>query len=56
MEIMFEDYDKKFKSSTLKELESNVKILKNIFVDMQWINESHFLVLTSSLKKKCFLF
>ena len=31
MDINFENYDKKFKSSFLKELESNIKIIKNIF-------------------------
>lgn len=39
MEIMFEDYDKKFKSSTLKELENNIKILKNIFETVLINNE-----------------
>lgn len=38
MEIYFEDYDKKFKSSLLKELENSIKILKNIFNEML-INE-----------------
>lgn len=38
MNILFEDYDKKFKSSFLKELENNVKILKNLF-DIVYIND-----------------
>ena len=38
MVILFEDYDKKFKSSFLKELENNVKILKNLF-DVVYIND-----------------
>lgn len=37
MDINFEEYDKKFKSSFLKELESNIKIIKNIF-DEVFIN------------------
>ena len=37
MYILFEDYDKKFKSSFLKELENNVKIVKNVF-DIIFVN------------------
>lgn len=39
MEIYFDDYDKKFKSSLLKELENSVKILKNIFDEILINNE-----------------
>ena len=33
MDINFNDCDKKFKSSFLKELETNIKIIKNLFVE-----------------------
>ena len=31
MNILFEDKEKKFKTSFLKELENNIKVLKNLF-------------------------
>ena len=37
MDINFNDHDKKFKSSFLKELESNIKIIKNLF-DESYLN------------------
>ena len=30
MEVLFENYDKKFKSEILKGIENNINILKNI--------------------------
>lgn len=39
MNILFEDYDKKFKSSFLKELENTVKLIKNLF-DIVFINDN----------------
>ena len=38
MNILFEEQEKKFKTSFLKDLESNVKIIKNIF-DEVYIND-----------------
>lgn len=48
MYILFEDYDKKFKSSFLKELENNVKIVKNVF-DIIFVNSDG---ITYSLENK----
>lgn len=39
MNILFEDYDKKFKSSFLKELENTIKIIKNLF-DIVYIDSN----------------
>ena len=39
--ILFEDYDKKFKSEILKGIENNINILKNIYEEI-YLNEFGF--------------
>ena len=49
MNILFEEKEKKFKTSFLKELENNVKILKNIYEEVYIDNEGYCYSLESKL-------
>lgn len=49
MNILFEDKEKKFKTSFLKELENNVKILKNIYEEVYIDNKGYCYSLESKL-------
>ena len=48
--ILFEDYDKKFKSETLKGIENNINILKNIYEEI-YMNEYGFVYCIDNLSK-----
>lgn len=48
--ILFEDYDKKFKSEILKGIENNINILKNIYEEI-YLNEFGFVYCAENLSK-----
>ena len=48
--ILFEDYDKKFKSEILKGIENNINILKNIYEEI-YLNEFGFVYCVENLSK-----
>ena len=48
--ILFEDYDKKFKSEILKGIENNINVLKNIYEEI-YLNEFGFVYCVENLSK-----
>lgn len=48
--ILFEDYDKRFKSEILKGIENNINILKNIYEEI-YLNEFGFVYCVENLSK-----